>query len=89
MAGLRAGKSNGLVKEYVSALRHWMLLHDLEGGVVFKPGDKEDAGVIPLPEEIKITIATVYSDDAAGRKCKISSGNYIRCLAISDYGEVG
>ena len=87
-AGLGAGEANDLVGQDVAALGHRVVLHDFVGSVVFEPGDEEDTGVIPLPEEIKVTVASVHSDDAAGGKCKMASGDYIGSLAISDYGEV-
>jgi hypothetical protein len=56
--------------------------------IVLESGDEEDTGVGPLEEEFKVTESPVYSDDAAGGKCKMASGDYIGSLAISDYGKV-
>jgi hypothetical protein len=88
LAGLGDGESNSLVKQYVPALRHWMLLYYIESGVAFQPGDEEDAGFIPLPEEIKITVATVHGNYTASGKCKMAGCDYIGGFAISDYGKV-
>jgi len=64
------------------------VIHNFISCIVLDSGDEEDTGVGPLEEEFKVTESPVYSDDAASRKCKMASGDYIRSLAISDYSKV-
>ena len=87
-SGLRSSEANGLVKQYVPTLGHRMVLHHFVGSVAFQPGDKEDAGFIPLPEEIEVTESSVHDNYAASGKCKMASCDYIGSPAISDYGKV-
>jgi len=77
-----------LVGEDISAVWQRTVMYDFISCITLESGDKEDAGLIPLPEEIKITISTVYSDDTASGKREMVSGDYIGSLAISDYGKV-
>ena len=87
-AGSETGEADDLVSEDVPALRQRAIMYDFINGVVLESGHKEDTGVIPLPEEFKVTVAPVHSDDAASGKGEMASGDDIGSLAISDHGEV-
>ena len=63
-------------------------MYDFVDGVALEPGNEEDTGVIPLPEEFEVTVSPIHSDDAAGRKCEMTGSDDIGSLAIGDHGEV-
>jgi len=86
--GYRTGEADDLVGEDVSALRQGTVMYDFVDSVALEPGNKEDTGFIPLPEEFKVTVSPVHSDDAASRKCKMVGRGDIGGLAIGDHGEV-
>jgi hypothetical protein len=56
---------------------------------LLEPGDEEDAGLVPLPEEIEIVIAPIHGDDAAGGKRKTAGCDHVSGLALGNHGEVG
>ena len=43
-------------------------MYDFAGSSVFEPDNEEDTSIIPLPEGLKVIVATVNNDDAARRK---------------------
>ena len=63
-------------------------MYDFVGSVVFESGNEEDTGIIPLPEELKVIVATVNNDDAARRKRELVGSGDIGSLAISNHGKV-
>ena len=87
-ASLWSGEADDLVGEDISAVWQRAVMYDFISCITLESGDEENAGFIPLPEEIKITISSVYSDDAARGKREMASGDYIGSLAVSDYGKV-
>jgi len=63
-------------------------MYDFISGVLLESGNKEDTVVIPLPEEVKVAVCPVHSDDAAGGKGEMAGGDDIGSLAFGDDGEV-
>ena len=63
-------------------------MYDFVGSVVFEPGNEEDTSIIPLPEELKVRVATVNNDDATRRKNELAGSDDIGSLAISNHGKV-
>ena len=64
--GHGSGEADDLVSENVSALRQGAVIYDFVGSVVFESGHEEDTGVIPLKEELKVTVASVLSISVMG-----------------------
>ena len=87
-AGLGAGEADDLVSENVPALGQGPVMYDLIGSIVFESGNKEDSGVSPLEEELKVVVTSIHSDDTAFGKRKTASSGDIASLAIGDHGEV-
>ena len=85
---LWSSEANDLVGEDVPALWQGAVIYDFVGSVALEPGNEEDTGVIPLPEEFKVTVSPIHSDDAAGGEREMASGDDIGSLAIGDHGEV-
>jgi hypothetical protein len=86
--GHRSGEADDLVGEDVSALWQGAVMYDFVGSIALEPGNEEDTRVIPLPEEFKVTVSPVHSDDTTGGKREMASGDNIGSLAIGDHGEV-
>ena len=63
-------------------------MYDFVGSIVFESGNEEDTGLIPLKEELKVTVAPVHSDNAAGGKDERVAAGDIGSLAIGDHSEV-
>ena len=84
----RAGEADDLVSEDISALRQRAVMYDFISGVVLEPGNEEDTGVIPLPEELEVAICPVYSDNAAGGKREMAGSYDVGSLSFGDHREV-
>jgi len=89
LSGHRAGESYELVIEDISILRQRAVMYDFINGVLLESGNEENTGVIPLPEEVKVTVSSIHSDDAAGGKREIAGGYDISSFAFGDKSEVG
>ena len=63
-------------------------MYDFISGVVLESGNKENTGVMPLPEEFKVAVGPVHSDDAAGGKREMAGSDDVGSLAFGDHGEV-
>ena len=51
-----------LASKDVSALRQRAVMYNFAGSSVFEPGNEEDTSIIPLPEGLKVIVATVNND---------------------------
>jgi hypothetical protein len=88
LSGHRAGESNELIMEHISMLRQGAVMYDFINGVLLESGNEENTGVVPLPEEFKVTVSAVHRDDAAGGKSKMAGSDDIGSLAFGDHREV-
>jgi len=87
--GLVFGETDDLVGKDIGSLGQRAVLHHFINGIALEPGDEEDAGFIPLGEEIEVVVAPIDGDNAAGGKGKMTSHSNIGCLPLGDHGEIG